>query len=113
MKYSLSRNGGRGPDGIAGVEDGESPPHKPQAVAFVGRSAGKMRALTQLLRAGRISWVEGTCHTTRHVAGTSLPTRGLDDFFDNVEGKEEEVIVGACEGRARRRNAAARRDAGG
>lgn len=82
-------------------------------VAFVGRSAGKMRALTQLLRAGRISWVEGTCHTTRHVAGTSLPTRGLDDFFDNVEGKEEEVIVGACEGRARRRNAAARRGAGG
>ena len=54
-----------------------------------------MRALAHLLRAGRtVAW-QGTWTTTKEASGRSLATRGLEDFFDNVGEKEEEVAVGA------------------
>lgn len=54
-----------------------------------------MRALAHLLRAGRTAAWEGTWQTTKEAAARNLATRGLDEFFDNVGEKEEEVVVGA------------------
>lgn len=36
-----------------------------------------------------------TWQSTSEAAGRNLATRGLDDFFDSVGEKEEEIVVGA------------------